>query len=106
MVCRFYGVFDAAAMVCLCGFLVERVGVSNIKKRCNGVSGEWQLFSYNRCSHDTRVFFVLQMHVQHVLQFLKQQENKFLDHSIAQAENKRTEIAKKDPNNSQASHCH
>jgi hypothetical protein len=29
MVCRYYGVFDAAAMVCLSGFLMEHVGVSN-----------------------------------------------------------------------------
>jgi hypothetical protein len=59
MVCRYYGVFDAAAMVCLCVFLMECVGVSNIEKQCDGVSGEWQWSSYNQCSHGTHVFFVL-----------------------------------------------
>jgi hypothetical protein len=46
---------------CVCVIFLEHVGVLNIKKQCNGVSGEWQLFSYNRCLHDTRVFFGLQM---------------------------------------------
>jgi hypothetical protein len=46
MVCRYHGVFDAAAMVCLCGFWMECVGVLNIEKRCDSVSGEWQWFSY------------------------------------------------------------
>jgi hypothetical protein len=59
--CQYYGVFDAAVMVCLCGFMMERVGVSNIEKRCDGISGEWQWFSYNRCLHNTRVFFGLEL---------------------------------------------
>ena len=27
----------------------------------NGILGEWQWFSYNQCSHDTRVFFGLEI---------------------------------------------
>jgi hypothetical protein len=42
MVCRYYGLFDAVAMMCLCGFLMERISVSDIEKRYKGVLGEWQ----------------------------------------------------------------
>ena len=38
-------------------------------------------------------------YIRHILRQLEQQESAFLDRSITRAENERTELAKRDPNN-------